>query len=407
MRIHVLIDLEWSARAGGHIKCWERFAESATRMPELDLTLHVAGQQPQRQELSENVRFMVHKPIFSTRNIPFLGHVPDHTDMASFHPQLAEVLSDAELVHTTDAFFNYAQTVEKLAATKKLRFTHSVHTDTVSYTALFTRSMLEKWGFIGEMLNEYADVPGRAAADMRKKLNRHMKAARAVLVSRDEDYAEAAKAVEATRIHGYRLGLDFKTFNPAKRDTKKLRERFSIPAEAMIILFVGRLDEGKNIYTLIDAVAAARAKNLPVFLLAAGVGPAAETIAEKLGSHAATPGTVAPNELAWMYASADYLAIPSEVETWSMAAAEALACGLPVMTSAKSGVVRFLDAGGGRKVDGNDVRAWEHALHTSFAGKNNPVLHQQAYHAAKRHFPSWDKALEEDFMPVWRKALNQ
>ena len=42
--VGVFIDLRWTPTAGGHVKCWEYFAESATTFPdELDLTLHVLG----------------------------------------------------------------------------------------------------------------------------------------------------------------------------------------------------------------------------------------------------------------------------------------------------------------------------------------------------------------------------
>jgi glycosyltransferase involved in cell wall biosynthesis len=403
LRVHVLIDLEWTPRSGGHIKCWERLAGAAATRGDLDLTLHVAGDAPRVEAIAPQVRFAVHKPVFSTRAMPFLGHVPDYTDMASYHPQLAAALENADLIHTTDAFFNFAQTAEKVAAQNNIPFTHSVHTDTVSYTELFTRSMLEKkLGSFGGVLNTVFKIPEQAAAGMRRKLARHQGRARAVLTSRAEDHAFAAQHAKAA--YAYRLGLDFDSFNPQRAARDKLAARYAIPENALLLAFAGRLDEGKNIYLLVDAVAEAQRRGEKLFLLAAGIGPAAGAIKEKLGAHAATPGFLPPEELAELYASADWLALPSQVETWSLAAAEALACGLPVMAAAESGVGRFIkEQGAGLLVTENSIAAWADTLAAARRLTEDKGLRARAFQAAKNHFPSWEQALGEDFVPIWKK----
>ncbi|MFN3679285.1 hypothetical protein [Thermosynechococcus sp.] len=38
------ICLEWQPHAGGHVKCWERFAEAASHYPDrVDLTVYFLG----------------------------------------------------------------------------------------------------------------------------------------------------------------------------------------------------------------------------------------------------------------------------------------------------------------------------------------------------------------------------
>jgi glycosyltransferase involved in cell wall biosynthesis len=170
---------------------------------------------------------------------------------------------------------------------------------------------------------------------------------------------------------------------------------------------VGRLDEGKNIYVLLEAFRAALQKGENLFLLAAGVGPAAEQIKETLSGHAAVPGFLSPEELAVAYASADWLALPSQVETWSMAAAESLASGCPVMAAAQSGTGRFVTAqGAGLMVGENTAAAWEEALHAAARLKSDRGLRARARAAAFQQFSGWQQALDEDFLPVWKQVAG-
>src|SRR5881275_3264904 len=57
LKIGVLVDLDLTPDAGGHVKCWQRLAEAAVDCAdELDLTVHFSGPEPRRAELSPNVR---------------------------------------------------------------------------------------------------------------------------------------------------------------------------------------------------------------------------------------------------------------------------------------------------------------------------------------------------------------
>ncbi|HVY13106.1 MAG TPA: glycoside hydrolase, partial [Alphaproteobacteria bacterium] len=139
---HILIDLEWKPESGGQVMCWQRLAEAARHAEGLRLTLHAQGAKEEAHDLNPHARLLLHAPVFSTRRLPFLGHVPAHTDMAHYHPKLAESLAGADVIHTTDAFFAYARTAEKIAAQHRKPLVHSMHTDTVSYTRIFTRALL-------------------------------------------------------------------------------------------------------------------------------------------------------------------------------------------------------------------------------------------------------------------------
>ena len=116
---------------------------------------------------------------------------------------------------------------------------------------------------------------------------------------------------------------------------------------------------------------------------------------------------LAPEQLAIAYASADWLALPSTVETWGLVVAEALASGLPVIASCASGVGRFLEEeGAGFLVKEDTPAAWEAALMGACVFRDVQRLRKVA-RAASSHFVSWEEALIEDFMPAWTKAAEE
>ena len=115
----VLVDLSLTPDAGGHVKCWERIAEAAVGCGDrLDLTVHFNGPAgsagPRRIELSPNVRYVLMPPVFSSRRL--VRQVPDHTDLAPWHPGLSRALQNYDVIHTTDAFFCYARTATRFAS---------------------------------------------------------------------------------------------------------------------------------------------------------------------------------------------------------------------------------------------------------------------------------------------------
>ncbi|HVY12510.1 MAG TPA: glycosyltransferase, partial [Alphaproteobacteria bacterium] len=265
-----------------------------------------------------------------------------------------------------------------------------------------------KLGALGRGLDNALGISRRAAKGMEKRLVQHHRACRTVLASRIDDQLQAERAVGSGRVRPYRLGLDSVQFHPNHRDKDAFFQRFAIPPGAVVLLFVGRLDAGKNVMLLAEAVARANAAGAPLFLLAAGKGPAENDLRRLLGPRVSLPGFLNAPELAAAYAGADYLALPSMVETWSLVAAEALASGLPVIAAASSGVGRFLGAeGAGLLVHANTVEAWQSALQDAAALPHPAALRDAARRTALAHFPSWEQALIEDFVPVWQRAAAE
>src|SRR5579871_2377451 len=261
VRVAALVDLPRSPQAGGHVKCWERLAEAAagSNLP-LDLTVYFSG--PRRTEtLGPSTRLAQLPPLFSTSQLKFLPYVPDHTDLAPYHPNLARALGGYDVIHTTDAFFAYARTAESVSRRRGVPLVTSFHTDTPTYTRLFTRQTIEAIfgsGWPAKKLIDDWQTPERQGRRMDQRLIQHVRRCDFVAATRPEDHELAEAVLGRSRVGHLRLGIDKATFGPHRADRAGVAARWGFSPDRILALFVGRLDVGKNIHTLVEAVVRAR-----------------------------------------------------------------------------------------------------------------------------------------------------
>lgn len=410
LRVAVLVDLPRSPTSGGHVKCWERLAVAAADSPlPLELTVYFSGEE-KTAILGNKSRLSQLPPMFSTERLKFLPYVPDHTDLAPYHPKLAAELVKHDVIHTTDGFFAFAKTAERVSRKHGIPIVTSFHTDTPSYARIFTKQTIERLcrpEWLKKLLIEEWRLPKRQESKMCKRLEKHVRNCSYALVTRKEDHAFAENIIGEAHVKHLRLGVDRKMFGSHRSDRRGIERDYGIQPDSIVVLFVGRLDVGKNIYTLIEAAKALLSEGINLHVLTAGVGPAADDIHRILGTHASVPGFVEPDELARLYASVDVLALSSEVEIRSMAGVEAMASGCPVLVSKKSGVAELFENTPAMLVVESGVEQWTNALRS--VAKHAELRKHMREHAldySEKHLASWHDVLAEDLFSVWQKAAK-
>lgn len=132
-------------------------------------------------------------------------------------------------------------------------------------------------------------------------------------------------------------------------DRRVLRESLGLD-EHRIVCIVGRLRDEKGHGILLDAMAAVATKIPDVRLLVIGDGPDRESLklkAEALGitSNIVWMGQKAPKEVYEFYRITDIAIVPSLFEGFGLAAAEAMAAGLPVVGSDVDGLREVVEEG--------------------------------------------------------------
>jgi glycosyltransferase involved in cell wall biosynthesis len=161
-----------------------------------------------------------------------------------------------------------------------------------------------------------------------------------------EDYARA-RALHAERtvmIPG--VGLDTEKFESAKTNFEQKRKDFGIPLDSFLIMSVGELNENKNHRVIIRAIAGL--KEIKPYYLICGEGPEKERL-QKLAQRLNVENQVIfgglRSDIHELLKIADCFAFPSKREGLGIAALEAMAAGLPIITSNSGGITEYSEDG--------------------------------------------------------------
>jgi glycosyltransferase involved in cell wall biosynthesis len=135
-------------------------------------------------------------------------------------------------------------------------------------------------------------------------------------------------------------GVDRGQFHPERR-SMEWRRSHGIDDDDMVVCFLGRLVLEKGLDVFADAIDAARAKDVPLKVVAIGDGPARDYFKERLPDAVFT-GQLTGDQLAMALASTDVFLNPSITETFGNVTLEAMACGLPVVAAVASGATSLV-----------------------------------------------------------------
>jgi len=122
---------------------------------------------------------------------------------------------------------------------------------------------------------------------------------------------------------------------------EEARRRWGAGPNEPVLLFCGKLIPEKNVEELLEA-SALLGRDTRFRLVVVGDGPLRadlERRAAALGLEVHWEGFRNQSELPATYAAADLLVLPSRSESWGLVVNEALACGLPAVTSDQVGCV--------------------------------------------------------------------
>jgi glycosyltransferase involved in cell wall biosynthesis len=143
------------------------------------------------------------------------------------------------------------------------------------------------------------------------------------------------------------IGLDKEIFNPDLRQGMRLevRKQLGLGDDKFVLVLVGNDWKKKGLIALIEALA--HLKDLPLVLVVAGKDdstPYQRRIRE-LGLEGKVELCPSRADVQWYYAAADVYVGPSLEDTFAQPPAEAMACGLPVITTATNGTAEIMTDG--------------------------------------------------------------
>lgn len=121
------------------------------------------------------------------------------------------------------------------------------------------------------------------------------------------------------------------------RERETMRQKLGFKPDDKVVVFVANELERKGFFPLLEATAALNDAN--VHLLAVGrLNPASCAAASaRLQLTDRVHFTGPSSDVASFYAASDVFALPTQYEAWGLVIVEAMACGLPVLTSRLAG----------------------------------------------------------------------
>jgi UDP-glucose:(heptosyl)LPS alpha-1,3-glucosyltransferase len=154
--------------------------------------------------------------------------------------------------------------------------------------------------------------------------------------------------VDRNRLPVIYNGVDTAVFHPALADEFRLKTRAEagVPADAPVLLFVGSGFERKGVPQLLRA--AAQMQNRATHIVIVGADrklKAIQALANKLGLSQRVHFTGPLKDVRPWYGAADGFVLPTLYDPCPNAALEALACGLPLLTSTTCGAQEWVQSG--------------------------------------------------------------
>jgi len=148
------------------------------------------------------------------------------------------------------------------------------------------------------------------------------------------------------RIHTIYNGVDIKRFRPENRLTigNQLRSECGLVDEIPVVLFVGSGFERKGLGNLLRGMALAGGR-AQLWVVGKGNKRPYQRLAQKLGLMSQVTFWGPHQDAVRFYAAADIFAFPTVYDPFSTAVLEALATGLPVITTAQCGTAEIISHG--------------------------------------------------------------
>lgn len=173
----------------------------------------------------------------------------------------------------------------------------------------------------------------------------------------DKQYLKYLYGVDTEKIFEVPPGVNTTLFHPIPKNEAK--KEVNIIQSEKILLFVGRIEPLKGIDTLLYAIKIliTQLPDLPVKLLIVG-GDISQHITKwskemqqlqtltqtlNISQYVQFVGKKPQPTLPYYYNAAEILVMPSHYESFGMTAAEAMACGTPVITTNVAGVSQLID----------------------------------------------------------------
>ncbi|MGV3346943.1 glycosyltransferase family 4 protein [Enterobacteriaceae bacterium LUAb1] len=204
------------------------------------------------------------------------------------------------------------------------------------------------------------------------------------------------------KVHVVYNAIDSEKFTPGSEPARlTTRAQLDIPAQAHVLIYVGSGFERKGLAAALQALA-----KTDSYLLVIGKDKGSrryESLATSLGCHARVRFLgIQSNTLPW-YQAADGLLLPTLYDPFPNVILEAMACGLPVITSTSCGGAEFIREGeNGFVCDALDIAALRMAIQSLATSRYPERLRHNARNTILPYQPA---QLSAELITLYQRLL--
>lgn len=191
-------------------------------------------------------------------------------------------------------------------------------------------------------------------------------------------------------LHIIPTGMELDRFTGG--DGERFRIQHGIVPERPVMVFIGRVAFEKNIEFLLDVVQATRQRLPDILLVIAGEGPALASLRRRAVSMQLQDNVLfvgyLSREAALLdcYVAGDIFVFASRTETQGLVLLEAMALGVPVVSTAMMGTRDILNANQGALVAEENIEQFAHAVVRVLT---NPLLRERLRREAVAYVQEW------------------
>ncbi len=407
-KVAILVDLELSIIAGGHVKFWERICYAIKdSYKDFHLTIFFLGKKFSEKKIGKNINFCTLKPLLSSKILRPVGVDADATDLFPVNLRLFFLLRKFDIIHSTDQLFSMAKTAVYASKFWKIPLTTSLHTDTPSYTEYYVREIFKKLpSFLTNLFINKLEIQKKISEKQRKKMRHYLYKCECGMINDHLDLEKLKFPNELkSKICKLSRGVDTKVFKKKNIKRSKLQKKYKISKNEKVIFFCGRIHELKGAVFL-SRIHRLLSKKIKIVSIFAGENIHGLKCMKIGGNKIKLIGHINENEVCELYNFCDLFVFPSKYEIGPQVVLEAKACGAICVVSPEGGGKRIHRSGvDGLIIKEFDPEHWNSRI-LKLLNDDKKKRFMQKQILSKFSPPSWQEIFDKYFTMKWNDILK-
>jgi glycosyltransferase involved in cell wall biosynthesis len=312
---------------------------------------------------------------YPSLNIGFRLGIPYPIPNITSYKTFLEHIKDSAIIHAHGHPYLSSLMAARLAEKYSKPFILTQHNTFIEYNGI--------WDHV-EILNDF--IIGKRTLRKAKKI---------ITVSNATKNYVLSLGADPEKVETIYNGVDLDRFKIMPKSRNEIRKKLGIPQDAIVATTVRRLVYKNGIDTLLESAKITAQKNPQIIYLVVGEGPDFEEIKTRvnklgIGKKFLLTGFISDEELPSYYNAADFSILPSKSgEGLPLVGLEAMACGLPLISTDVGGIREVMIDNCGKIIPPNNPEVMAHTT-LDFANIEVSKLKERLRQVMVERF-SWEK----------------